>query len=267
MSHINFDRLDAERGKARSTFESAAPYPHLVIDDFLHAASYRDVLSQLPMPREGQKSSDYMFARNKFENPLFDQASRVLADLRAELVGERFREFLRNVYGKPVFVDEDFVGGGLHQGGKGSFLDMHADFSRHPVHREWVRELNILLYLNDGYAEEWGGHLDMRNAEDDRCSKIAPIGNRLVVMLTKAHTLHGYKPISFPEGRLRTSIAAYAYTSDADFEAVPDRSTLWRPEDSGITKRAASWIMPALVGVKRRLFGSSTAKRAERKRR
>lgn len=264
MTHINLDKLEALRPTVRQTFFEARPYSHVVIDDFLKPESYDSVLASLPSARESERSSDYVFARNKFENPIFDQSAPVLAELRAELVSDAFMGFLRELYDKPVFVDPAFVGGGLHQGGEGSFLDMHADFSRHPVAREWVRELNILLYLNPGFEEAWGGHLEMENAQDGGIGRVAPRGNRMVIMLTKEHTLHGYKPISFPPGRMRTSIAAYAYTVDHDFVANPERSTLWRPREASIAKRLIAKITPGLVRAKRYLFGSSTARRASR---
>lgn len=264
MTCIDFDRLTALQADARQRFEAAEPYQHLVIDDVLTADAYRSVLAALPAPRKTERSSDYMFARNKFENPIFDESAPVLAELRRELVGSRFVEFLRAMYGKPMLIDDAFVGGGLHQGGAGSFLDMHADFSRHPAHREWVRELNVLLYLNQDYNESWGGHLEMINSITGKSGRVAPRGNRMVIMLTKGHTLHGYKTIAFPKGRMRTSIASYAYSVDQDFEATPERSTLWQPQDASAGKKMLATVMPTLVKAKRMLFGSSTAKRAQR---
>jgi hypothetical protein len=264
MTHIDFDRLDALEATAPRDFRAAAPYEHLIVDDFLRPESFRRVLASLPDPVPGQKSSDYIFAKNKFENPRFDETHAILRELREELSSNRFERFLSVVYGRTVFIDPDFVGGGLHQGGQGSFLDMHADFSRHPTRREWARELNVLLYLNEPYDERWGGHLEMRNARDDRTGRVAPVGNRLVVMLTKEHTLHGYRPIDFPAGRFRASIATYAYSLQKDFDSVPDRTTLWRPETGGPIKSIMARLMPGLVRAKRRLLGSSTARRARR---
>lgn len=263
-SHINNEQLDALLNSGRQLFMSAQPYEHIIIDNFLREESYNEILSALPSPRLNQRSSDYIFAKNKFENPVFDANAQVLRELRQELIGERFQSFLKSIYDMDVFIDAEFMGGGLHQGGSGSFLDMHADFSRHPVHNEWVRELNVLLYLNQGYEESWGGHLEMRNARTGSVGRVAPLGNRMVIMLTKEYTLHGYNPIKFPTGRYRTSIAAYAYTQNTDFESVPDRSTLWEPQSGGVVKQLAARAMPTLVGLKRKLLGSSTAKRAKR---
>ena len=262
--HINYSKIENIKNYSSEIFFSAKPYPHIVVDDFLIEKSYNLILESIPAPRRGEKSSDYLFAKNKFENPIFDTASPILSELRSELVGERFTNFLSFIFNKKIFIDDSFVGGGLHQGGAGSFLDMHADFSRHPVHKEWVRELNILLYLNDGFENDWGGHLEMHNSVSGEKDRVAPIGNRLVVMLTKDFTLHGYKKISFPDGKLRTSIASYAYSYDTNFSATPDRSTLWKPDESGFLKGVVAKYSPFLVKIKRSLFGSSTAKRARR---
>lgn len=264
MSHINYDNIENILADAGDVFKSNSPYPHLVIDGFLKDASYKRILESIPAPIPGQKSSDYMFAKNKFENPAFDEAASILSELRMELTSERFAKILCKIYGKSVFVDPNFVGGGLHQGGIDSYLDMHVDFSRHPTQRDWVRELNLLLYLNDEYDDSWGGHLEMINGKTDQKGRVAPIGNRMVIMQTNEFTFHGYNKINFPAGKYRTSIAAYAYSVDSDFDLIPDRTTIWRPESPGFAKSFIAKAMPNLVLLKRKLFGSSTAKRAKR---
>lgn len=263
-NHINFEAIEIKLDSLRREFDSAKPFQHVIIDGFLHEQSLKDVLAAIPEPDPTKKSSDYLFAKNKFENPNFTTRGSVLVELRDELLSKRFAAILSHVYGKEVFVDPTFLGGGIHQGGEGSFLDMHADFSRHPANRTWLRELNILLYLNDGYDDAWGGHLDLVHGETQERSRIAPIANRMVFMLTKGHTLHGYKPIKFPKERYRTSLAGYAYSLDVDFETVPNRSTVWKPEDTTLGKNLLAKVSPTLVKVKNKLFGSSTERRARK---
>jgi len=260
--HINYKHLDDLSIFARQSFMSAKPYEHIIIDNFLHEKSYAAILSNLPSPNENKHSSDYIFAKNKFENPLFDADNKILGELRQELIGERFSGFLKLLYDKDIFIDHEFIGGGIHHGGSGSFLDMHADFSRHPVRKDWLRELNILLYLNEGYRESWGGHLEMQNMYTNMTGRIAPCGNRMVIMRTKEYTLHGYKPIKFPTGRYRISIASYAYSINSDFDSIPDHSTLWKP--NAISKQLVAQAMPLLIKLKTKVFGSSTVKRSKR---
>lgn len=260
---INFDKIESTLNADKLKFSNADPFPHLVIENFLFEDKYHELIKVLPPP--GEKSNDYLFAKNKFENPKFDLNSKFLTQFREELCGQRFENYLSSLYGEKIFIDGSFVGGGLHQGGSGSFLDMHADFNRHPVKKEWVRELNILLYLNEGYIDSWGGELKLHNSLNNKVSLVAPKGNRLVIMLTKDFTLHGYNKIQFPFGRYRTSIAAYAYKVDNDFIAVPERTTLWHPDDPSFFKGliAKHWV--SIVRIKHFLFGSNTAKRADRK--
>ena len=37
--------------------------------------------------------------------------------------------------------------GGMHRSTKGSYLNIHADFTVHPNYKNWHRKLNLLVYL------------------------------------------------------------------------------------------------------------------------
>lgn len=176
-----------------------------------------------------------------------------------ELISDRFCKFLKSITGLNVFVDPDFHGGGLHSGGAGSYLDMHADFNVHPLHRDWIRELNILLYLNEGWEPSWGGQLKLRHRGTSEKREVEPLFNRCVVMLTKAHTLHGYDPIQFPEGRYRRSIAAYAYSKAGPEDVLKPRSTVWI-SDLSIVRRALGPATLQIVKLKNRIFGSGSTR-------
>lgn len=259
--------LDAKKFRDASTasFKDASPFPHFVIDGAVREEMLAQLISSVAKVPFGMRSSDYIFAKNKYESPSFDQDDQMLADLKSDLLSPSFADFLSKLTGQELFVDPLFVGGGLHRGGRGSFLDMHADFSRHPVESSWLRELNILLYLNQDYEDSFGGHLQLRNRNTGEEHAIAPANNRMVVMLTKEHTLHGYYPISFPPGSYRTSIATYAYSIDHDYARNPPRTTVWAPDQCGPVKRLIATISPPIIALKNRLVGSSTARRAKHK--
>lgn len=261
---IRFEQLETQMDQLHEAFCANTPFEYIAVDDFLTDDAFRLIVENAPAPDKENKSNDYIFARNKFENPNFHLLGDVFAVLKAELMSDRFAAFLSKVYGQPVFVDPAFVGGGLHQGGERSFLDMHADFNRHPAHNDWVRELNILIYLNQDYRDEYGGHLQLEHRDTGIKGQVAPIGNRLVIMLTKGHTLHGYHEVRFPAGQYRMSIAAYAYSILANEGAEPPRSTQWRPENSSPLKAALARVSPLMVSLKNSLFGSATVKRASK---
>jgi Rps23 Pro-64 3,4-dihydroxylase Tpa1-like proline 4-hydroxylase len=259
---IDFERLERDHSKMRANFMSAEPFEHIVIDDFCHANVIDDALHFLPdaISSGHKKSNDYIFAKNKFEKSEFDTLTPLFADLKAELTSSRFETWLTQLTNQKIFIDPDFHGGGLHQGGPGSFLDMHADFNYHPNHLTWFRNVNILLYLNKNWKQEYGGHLKLVDGRqiNGKPVLIEPIFNRAVIMFTREHTLHGYDAINFPEGSFRSSIAAYGYTETGKEGAL--RTTVWQPENGSSLKRVLGRHMHKLIKIKSMIFGSGTTK-------
>ena len=82
----------------------------------------------------------------------------------------------------------------------------------------------------------------------------------MVIMLTDDTTLHGYRPIDFPAGRYRTSIASYAYTLYPTGSNGGERATRWYSDNWFRRQVGARW--PQIVRLKTSIFGSTTAKRA-----
>lgn len=246
-------------------FRLAQPFPMVVLDNFLPAPLAEALLAEIAEHDEFKRSNDYIFARNKFESPRIEQLGSAGHSLRNFLLSDDVARALTQMYRQPVFVDPDFVGGGLHRGGEGSFLDMHVDFNLHPRERRWIRELNILLYLNKGWRPEYGGSLELRNSTTGATATIEPRFNRLVIMLTKDFTFHGYKAIQFPAGTYRTSLAAYAYSMAGESEDLSHlrTTTKWAPDDGNWLKSMIARMTPRLVTIKQSLFGSATARKRD----
>jgi Rps23 Pro-64 3,4-dihydroxylase Tpa1-like proline 4-hydroxylase len=106
---------------------------------------------------------------------------------RGGLNSPPFVDFLEKLTGiDDLLVDESMEGGGLHQSLRGGFLNIHADFTVHPHYRRW-RRVNLLLYLNAEWPEEYGGELELWSTDMKRREeKVAPIGNRVVIFNTDA---------------------------------------------------------------------------------
>jgi hypothetical protein len=257
---VDFERLERDLGQLRHEFATAKPFRHVVIDGFADPGRLCDVLDEIPNPRDAGigKSRDYVFAKNKFEKSGFIEFGPRCRALYDDLCSDRFGEVLCAVTGEDVFVDPAFHGGGVHQAGEDSFLDMHVDFNAHPLHNTWFRNLNILLYLNPDWQPSWRGSLDLRNKTTGEETSVEPLFNRCVVMETREFTLHGFGRIAFPPGMYRRSIATYAYTDRG--EGFRYRSTTWYPQEGGVAKRALGRAWPTLVRTKNRFLGSGTAK-------
>lgn len=256
---INFNKLLENKEKYRLDYLTAKPFPHLVLKDICNEKKLMEAYETIPVL--DNKSRDYMFAKNKFEKSNYGEINPLLNELQEDLRSDEMNKFLSFITTREIFVDPKNHGGGLHQGRKNSFLDMHLDYNYHPINKDWWREVNLLLYLNKDWKQEYGGHLelkDLRTGHEKKCD----VGfNTLIIQECNDYTLHGYKPTSFPEGVFRTSIATYAFSKHLQ-QIYNERTTDWFPDklNDGKLKKFLGRNLHKLVKVKSKLFGSATAK-------
>lgn len=233
-------------------FAAGDPFPHLIVDGFLEESFAEQLLSEFPTLDSMGRTKDYMFG-DKREEADFAKAGPACEAYYDFLLSDEFAKIIGTFTGgRKLFVDPAFHGGGFHQGGDGSFLDTHVDFNVHPRHSNWLRVLNILLYMNKDWPTAYDGCLLVRTDPKNEPKAIAPLFNRCVFMLTSDNTFHGYRKMSLPAGRTRKSIAAYAYEL---FEegSVKARTTSWAPEGGGVVKKTLARHWTGLAAAKNKL--------------
>ena len=96
-------------------------------------------------------------------------------------------------------------------------MSVHADFNYHaPLNVE--RRINVLIYLNKDWKDEYGGQLELWDVDmKTRVKSIVPLFNRCVIFNTTSTSNHGNpEPVDHPDGRPRRSIALYYYTATWD---------------------------------------------------
>jgi hypothetical protein len=116
-----------------------------------------------------------------------------------------------------LIPDPSFNGGGCHQIQRGGKLGVHVDFNKlKTVNLD--RRLNLLVYLNKNWKDEYGGHFELWDAEGkSSLKKVAPLFNRCVIFSTTETSYHGHPhPLTCPEGSTRKSVALYYYTNGRD---------------------------------------------------
>ncbi len=251
-------RVSGEIDDLPASFASSSPVRHVVIDNFLDDTYAHEFYNDLPDLAAMPKSRDYMFS-DKRELSTLDRHSDVSRQLHEVFMSQQFADLASHLVGRDVSIDPEYVGGGFHAGDTGSFLDLHVDFNVHPKHEDWLRELNILLYLNPDWEPSWGGELLLTDRPENPALTVEPKFNRLVIMECTDSSFHGYKPIAFPSGRSRRSVAAYAYSKIA-VGSVTRHTTNWAPENAGLAKRLIAKNWNRIVLTKNRFFGSATLK-------
>lgn len=194
-------------------YETAFPFPHAVIDGFWDEELLGKVLAEFADPTDPrwQRYSNENEDKQAGEEALWGPATK---SLMSTLGDDLFVAELENMTGIKGLVMET-VGGGMHQISRGGKLGVHADFNVSPVTGRF-RRLNLLIYLNHEWDDNWGGHLELWPPDDGPKVKIAPEFNRMVIFTTSDHSFHGHPdPLACPEGVMRRSIAAYYFTEDA----------------------------------------------------
>jgi hypothetical protein len=197
------------------TYNSAEPYPHIVIEDFLPPAVLDRCLAEFPGVTSTPEAS-FNRAQERLKmsfNP--DTLTPPARHLFYSFNSKPFLQILENITGiNGLIPDPYFMGAGFHQLSQGGYLSMHADFNHHkPMNLE--RRINVLIYLNKDWRPEYGGQLELWTNDMTRCVKsVVPIFNRCVIFNTTSNSHHGNpQPINHPEGVPRRSIALYYYTS------------------------------------------------------
>jgi Rps23 Pro-64 3,4-dihydroxylase Tpa1-like proline 4-hydroxylase len=209
-------RLHYDPNALHDRYANAEPFPHVVVDGLFDDDALDAVLREFPTP-EGMKW-------RQFDTPLEKKLgyyhetstiSKTVRDFLNDMNSFEMLLWLEAVTGiEGLIPDPYFGGGGLHQIEPGGFLKVHADFNVHPK-LKLDRRLNMLIYLNNDWRDEYGGHLELWDRDEAACrTKILPLFNRTVIFSTTDTSFHGHPhPLTCPEGMSRKSVSLYYYTA------------------------------------------------------
>ena len=185
--------LGAMAKNLRAEYSQGDPFPHIVIDSFLPEPLLARILDEFPDPRHD------FWERRATKNSLklscndLDDLGPTIQHVLEQFNGRAMLRFLERLTGiEHLIPDALYEGGGLHQILPGGFLKIHADFNKHP---EWDldRRLNVILFLNRDWSEDYGGHFELWDCTMAACRrKVLPVFNRLVVFSTTDTSYHGH---------------------------------------------------------------------------
>ena len=208
-------RLNVDPAPLRPCYAGATPFPHVVLDGLFPDETLEGVLAEFPGPGE--------IPWRSFDSP----TEKKLGYTHGAPLGDRLRAFLWEMSSPPtleflaaltgiegLIPDPYFGGAGPHQILPGGFLKVHTDFNWHPKLR-LDRRLNLLVYLNKEWREEYRGHLELWNRDVTACERrILPVFNRTVVFSTTDFSFHGHPtPLACPPTMTRKSVSFYYYTN------------------------------------------------------
>ncbi len=238
----------------RSVYAQADPFPHIVMDEFFPKEVLEEVLEEFPSPSQIQWRKLEHANSKKLASESESHMGDITRALIYQLNSSVFINFLERLTGiEGLIPDPHLWGGGLHQIEREGYLGIHADFNKHP-RLQLDRRLNLLVYLNKDWKEEYGGHLELWDRGMKSCEKKAlPIFNRVVIFNTTDFSYHGHpNPLNCPPGWTRKSLALYYYSNGRPVDEISTpHSTLYqRPKND---KRKSFFLKTMLEKISSRL--------------
>lgn len=234
------ERLGEEKAEQ---YRTSQPFPHIYFDNFLPEAAAEAVLREFPQPKQLSWSEFNSPNEKKLAFDAVEYLPQPVRDVLFFLNSRpiiRFLEALTGISG--VIPDPYYLGGGLHQIKPGGKLAIHADFNRHEQMR-LDRRINLLIYLNKDWKEEYGGHFELWNRDMTTAEqKILPVFNRCAIFSTTSYSYHGHpNPLNCPPDRTRKSLATYYYSNGRPQEEInPSHSTLFQERSGNIEDHRAT---------------------------
>lgn len=240
MSQIPIELLDnlaffknegcKEYGESLShLYQKVTPFPHIVIDNFLPENIIQKLLDEFPEHEEPQLALHQEKNKTNY-NP--DQLKNGFTrSFFYALNSKPFIQFLESLTGIEALIsDPHFLGGGFHETTKGGKLGVHADFNFNKS-LNLRRRINVLIYLNKNWEEEYGGHIELWDKNmKTKVKQVLPVFNRCLIFNTTSSSFHGHPtPLNCPEHMSRKSLALYYYTSSKRiYEENKEHTTVFK---------------------------------------
>jgi Rps23 Pro-64 3,4-dihydroxylase Tpa1-like proline 4-hydroxylase len=216
-------------------YSNAIPIPHIVIDDFFKL----EIASEISKSFPDYESDQWHVYANSIENKKtinnWNHFDSLQYQVFTELNSPLFVDLLAKLTGSTLYSDSGLHGGGLHIHAGNGNLNPHLDYSLHPK-TGLQRKLNVIVYLEEGFKAEYGGHLglwkDGGNGQPGKLvTEVFPKFNRAVIFDTTKMSWHGLsRSLNLEEGKYRKSFAVY-YLQQPEENVDPRTRALFAPRE------------------------------------
>jgi 2OG-Fe(II) oxygenase superfamily len=219
----------------KDTYENAEPFANISFKNFFNEEMLNGVLAEFADLDKGDaiayNTPNEIKWASQGENRLGPKAKAFVHFLNSE----PFLCFLQELTSieETLIPDSYLQGGGFHQIKTGGYLKIHADFNKHRL-TKLDRRVNVLVYLNKNWQEDYGGHLEMWNKDMTQCvKKVLPEFGTMALFSTTDYSFHGLpNPLTCPPDRSRKSLALYYYSNGRPSyeinDGLEDHSTIFR---------------------------------------
>lgn len=248
MNKINYKKLTNSSLSKLSNFMSESKFKYVVIDNFLKKDVAKKIESNFKL---NSKWTNYSLINNYKKYGLNDKSvmSKNLLRTIDELGEKKFLKILTKITNiNDLFLDHNLDGAGLHQVYNKGYLNIHTDFASHHKNLKWKRVINLLIYFNNDWKDQYGGNLELYDKHGKKILKsIAPKFNRAVIFITNNTSYHGHtKKLKLPKNVSRKSLALYYYVNTR--KIINSKSTKY------ISKKNDTILFKALINFENYLL-------------
>ncbi len=198
----------------KSEYLENHPYPHIELDNLWDEEFIKSCAEDVLDFTKWQGEKKFYGSEKKRYSNRYDDFPNNIKKIIDEAYSIKFLNWLKKFTGEEIILPDPFlVGGGIHSTIRGGFLKVHSDFNWNKQ-LSLFRKLNILIYLNKNWNDEWGGQLELWSKNVKKCEKkISPLINKTVIFSTTDISYHGHPdPLNCPDNIQRNSIALYYYS-------------------------------------------------------
>ncbi len=243
----------SREAKALSEFwNNSKPVRHLVIDDLLPIEWAKKIAASFPKMdqlRRYESRKEY-----KGVGVAMDEYAPILKAITFAFQDPKVLDAVMEVtqIGR-LQADANLYSSGLSAMGEGDFLNPHIDNSGNPLLQQY-RRINALYYVTPEWNPDWGGSLELWDANRSNPIVLPARFNRLILMNTNRTSFHSVSAIRSCQGKTRNCVSNYYFSPESPegYEYFHVTSFRGRPEQPLLD----SWLrMDASVrGLYRRFF-------------
>ena len=213
---IRWDYLSSIIDEKRREWDKESDTRYVIVDGLMEPGICKQLadFSMIERKRVGTMRKLHKHVRGKSGTPDRKFMTELQREFFTQINSERFLDIVSKITGiSPIYADEKLGGGGLHQTRVGGYLNVHTDFNYDPETMK-NRRLNLLLYLNETWQDDWAGNIELWDEKLDRpYFSAAPIENRVLIFETTEKSYHGHPvPLATPPNVVRKSMAVYYYS-------------------------------------------------------
>lgn len=231
LNHNRCAWMHSER--AHAEWRAASPFPHVCLDDLIAEGSLLVAARAAQNYTPDMRPERHKHCAGKSWINDWGALPATVADLINDLSRPLFLDALQSMTGIRAIPDPYLGGAGLHYIAPGGRLGIHVDYNFHRLYR-LDRRLNLMLYLNEGWREEWGGAIELWEGDKERphrkVASYSPTLGRAVIFETSETSWHGHPhPLACPDGVRRVALALYYYSNGRPIEQIaPQHTTRYR---------------------------------------